>query len=43
MRSPGPVHDSAALSLDLEVHSCAQRQEGADLLVIGTVGGSRLT
>ena len=64
MRSPGPVHDSAALSLDLQKRTralsasrrrrvrvtpphatprrCATRK-ALDLLVIVTVGGSRLT
>ena len=44
MRSPGPVHDSAALSLDLQKRTRAlSARKALDLLVIVTVGGSRLT
>ena len=44
MRSPGPVHDSSALSLDLQKRTRALSAGNVlDLVVIVPVGGSRLT
>ncbi len=43
MRSPGPVRDSSALSLDLQKRTSAISARSAlDLVVIVPVGGSRL-